>query len=178
MSTQRPQTALGDELANLGIGLLIGAALFAMLLRGSGTVAAWASGTAQTNGGPETGLAVLLNPGNPAMALRAPGLNPVVYWVTTIVLVGLVSALAIGLRRMFRGVTTKVDPYRIAGIRGAVRQLLRWGERPSRGRTTSSGSGTTYLTIVAHGDQRRAGRGDDSQFSPNVKKRTCSEVLA
>ena len=116
MTTQRPQTGLGDELTNLGIGLLIGAALFAMLLRGSGAVAAWASGIAQPKGGPETGLAVLLNPGNPAMALRAPGLNPVVYWVTTIVLVGLTSALAIGLWRVFGGVTTKVAPYRIAGI--------------------------------------------------------------
>ena len=116
MSTQRPQTALGDELANLGIGFLIGAALFALLLRGSGAIAAWASGIAQPNGGPETGLAVLLNPGNPATALRVPGLNPVVYWATTIVLLGLESALVFGLWRMFKGVTTKVDPFRIAGI--------------------------------------------------------------
>ena len=116
MTTQRPQTDLGDELTNLGIGLLIGAAVLALLLRGSGSLAAWATGIDQPNGGPETGLAVLLDPGNPAAALRAPGLNPVAYWVTTIVLVGMTSALAFALWRVFRGVTTKVDPYRIAGI--------------------------------------------------------------
>ena len=116
MTTQRPQADLGDELTNLGIGLLIAAAVLALVLRGSGDVAAWAIGIARPTGGPETGLAVLLNPGNPATALRAPGLNAIAYWVTTILLVMLASVLAIGLWRMFRGVTTKVDPYRIAGI--------------------------------------------------------------
>lgn len=41
MTTQRPQTDLGDELTNLGIGLLIGAAVLALLFRRAGAVTAW-----------------------------------------------------------------------------------------------------------------------------------------
>lgn len=118
MSTQRPQAALGDELSNLGIVILISAAVLALLLRAAGSVAACATGMAQPAGGPASGLAVFLNPGSPAAALKAPGLNPFAYWVTAIVLVGLASALAIGVWRVFRGagLTAKVDPHRIAGI--------------------------------------------------------------
>ncbi|WP_104134611.1 MULTISPECIES: hypothetical protein [unclassified Cryobacterium] len=79
MSTQRPPAALGDELSNLGIGLLMCAAVWALLLRAAGTVAAWATRIAQPAGGPESGLAVLLDPGNPSMVLQAPGLNPFAY---------------------------------------------------------------------------------------------------
>ena len=59
---------------------------------------------------------MLLHPDNPAAALRAPNLNPVAFWATMILLVGLASALAFVLWRIFRGVTKKVDPFRIAGI--------------------------------------------------------------
>jgi type IV secretion system protein VirD4 len=41
MGAPRPQATLGDELANLGVALLIGAAVLAVLMRGAGTVAAW-----------------------------------------------------------------------------------------------------------------------------------------
>jgi len=118
MSTPRAQAALGDELANLGIGILIGAALLAVLLRAAGTVAAWTIGIAQPSGGPGTGLAVLLDPGNPSAALQAPGLHPVAYWLTTIVLLGAVGAVGIWLWRMFRasGRSTNLDPSRIPGI--------------------------------------------------------------
>ena len=47
MSTPRPTGALGDELSNLGIGILIGTAVLAAILRGAGSVAAWITGTAQ-----------------------------------------------------------------------------------------------------------------------------------
>ena len=70
MNTTRTGT-LGDEFANLGIALLIGAAGFALLLRLAGTIATWAMGLPQPAGGPEAGLAVLLNPGDPASALSA-----------------------------------------------------------------------------------------------------------
>ena len=40
MSTPRPTGALGDELSNLGIGILIGTAVLAAILRGAGSVAA------------------------------------------------------------------------------------------------------------------------------------------
>ena len=118
MSAQRPQASLGDELSNLGIALLICAALLALMLRAAGAIAAWATGSAQPVGGPATGLAVLLDPDDPAAALQAPGLNPFVYWVTTILLLGLASAAGFWLWRIFRGagLTAKVDPQRIAGI--------------------------------------------------------------
>ena len=118
MGTPRPQASLGDELANLGIGLLIGTAALALLLRGAGAVAAWATGIAQPAGGPETGLAVLLDPDNPSAALHAPGLHPVAYWLTAIVLLGAAGAGGIWLWRMLRdtGRATRMDPYRIPGI--------------------------------------------------------------
>jgi type IV secretory pathway TraG/TraD family ATPase VirD4 len=116
MTTPRPQTALGDVLSNLGIGLLICAAMLAFLLRAAGAVAAWATGNTQPTSGPATGLAVLLDPGNPSAALQAPGLNVVAYWVTVSVLVGLASAAAFWLWRIFRGFPAKVDPHTIPGI--------------------------------------------------------------
>ena len=118
MGTPRPQAALGDELANLGIGLLIGTAGLALLLRGAGAVAAWATGIAQPAGGPETGLAVLLDPGNPSAALQAPGLHPVAYWITATMLLGTVGVGGIWLWRMLRdtGRRAKLDPYQIPGI--------------------------------------------------------------
>jgi len=118
MTAPRPHAALGDELANLGIGLLISTAGFALLLRASGAVAAWATNIRQPAGGPTTGVAVLLDPGHPSAALQAPGLNPVAYWLTTTVLLVLAVAAALWLWRMFRGVgrTAKVDPHRILGI--------------------------------------------------------------
>ncbi|MFC6355947.1 hypothetical protein [Luethyella okanaganae] len=47
MSTPRQSGALGDELANLGIGILITTAVLAVLLRGAGSVTAWVTGTGQ-----------------------------------------------------------------------------------------------------------------------------------
>jgi len=118
MGTPRPQAALGDELANLGIGILIGTTALALLLRAAGSVAAWATGIAQPAGGPETGLAVLVDPGSPSAAMQAPGLHPVAYWLTAILLLGAAGAAGIWMWRMLRdtGHTTKLDPSRIPGI--------------------------------------------------------------
>jgi len=118
MSTPRPTGALGDELSNLGIGILIGTAVLAAILRGAGSVAAWITGVNQPTGGVEAGLGVLLGPGDPATALGAPGLSAVAYWITA----GLL-ALGAGVAgwwtwRFFRehGRQVNTDPYRIAGI--------------------------------------------------------------
>jgi type IV secretion system protein VirD4 len=118
MSMPRPQGTLSDELTNLGIGLVIGGALFALVLRAAGAVAAWATSTPQPAGGPEAGLAVLLNPGNPSLALQAPGLSPFAYWFTAIMLLGLLAAAGIWLSLIFRGTgrTAKADPHRIHGL--------------------------------------------------------------
>ncbi|CEI28262.1 Putative uncharacterized protein [Propionibacterium freudenreichii] len=118
MSTPRPAGPLGDELASLGIGLLIACTALAAILRAAGSVAAWITGTGQPAGGAEAGLGVLVNPADPAVPLDAPGLNPVAYWVTASLLI--VGAVAVGwwAWRFFRehGRQVKADPYRIAGI--------------------------------------------------------------
>ncbi|TAM70261.1 MAG: type VI secretion protein [Microbacteriaceae bacterium] len=121
MSTPRPSGpsgALGDELTNLGIGLLVAAAALAGILRGTGSLAAWITGTGQPTSGIESGLGVLLHPGDPASALGAPGLNTVAYWITAAVLIVVVAALAVCGWRFIRehGRQVKTDPYRIAGI--------------------------------------------------------------
>ncbi|NHN55406.1 type IV secretory system conjugative DNA transfer family protein [Calidifontibacter sp. DB0510] len=118
MSTPRPSGSLGDELSNLGIGILISAAILAAILRGAGSVAAWITGTTQPAGGIEAGLGVLLNPGDPATALDAPGLGAVAYWITASVLILTAGAAGWWGWRLLRdhGRQVKTDPYRIAGI--------------------------------------------------------------
>jgi type IV secretory pathway TraG/TraD family ATPase VirD4 len=118
MSTPRPSGSLGDELSNLGIGVLISAAILAGILRGAGSVAAWITGTAQPAGGIEAGLGVLLNPGDPATALDAPGLGAAAYWITASVLILAAGAAGWWVWRLLRdhGRQAKTDPYRIAGI--------------------------------------------------------------
>lgn len=118
MSTPRPSGSLGDELSNLGIGILISAAILAAILRGAGSVAAWITGTTPPTGGVEAGLGVLLNPGDPADALDAPGLGAVAYWITASVLILTAGAVGWWVWRLLRdhGRQVKTDPYRIAGI--------------------------------------------------------------
>jgi type IV secretory pathway TraG/TraD family ATPase VirD4 len=117
MSTTRAGT-LGDEFANLGIALLLGAAGLALLLRVAGIIAAWATGLEQPAGGPEAGLVVLLNPGDPSGALGAPGLHPVAFWLAAGILIATAIATAVWLWRMLRSTsrTRKLDPHRIPGI--------------------------------------------------------------
>ena len=117
MNEGRQTGSFGDELTNLAmIGLVV---LFgvALVLRGAGSIAAFLTGTAQPAAGPASGVAVLFRPGDPAAALEAAGLNPVVYWVVaTLLLAALVAAGMWGwtrLRRHARRIET--DPRRIAG---------------------------------------------------------------
>ena len=110
--------SMGDELTNAALIALIGAFCLALILRGAGSVAASLSGTPQPQAGPASGLGVLFNPADPAGALDAEGLSPVVYWiVTTLLLAALVIGVAwvwMLLRRHNRKVET--DPHRLAGI--------------------------------------------------------------
>ena len=110
--------SMGDELTNAALIALIGAFGLALALRGAGSVAAFLSGTPQPTAGPASGLGVLFNPGNPAAALDADGLSPVVYWiVTTLLLATLVAGASwvwMLLRRHNRKAET--DPHHLAGI--------------------------------------------------------------
>jgi len=152
MSTPRPAGSLGDELSNLGIGLLIGAAILAAILRGAGSVAAWITGTAQPAGGIDAGLGVLLHPADPAVPLDAPGLSAVAYWITAAALVIGTAALGLRVWRVIReqGRQVKADPYRIAGI-------------ATRSEVTEAASETALL--------RRAGH-----LRPSLSKPTPREV--
>ncbi|GAA4486912.1 hypothetical protein GCM10023171_23810 [Microbacterium panaciterrae] len=107
----------GDELTNwlmIGLVALFG---FALILRAAGSITAFLTGTPQPDAGAITGIGVLLHPGDPATALDAKGLNPVVYWIVTGVLLGgLVTGLGRAWtkwRRHSRKVET--DPHRLAG---------------------------------------------------------------
>lgn len=110
--------SMGDELTNAALIALIGAFGLALALRGAGSVAAFLSGTPQPTAGPASGLGVLFNPGNPAAALDADDLSPVVYWiVTTLLLATLVAGASwvwMLLRRHNRKAET--DPHHLAGI--------------------------------------------------------------
>ncbi len=115
---QRQAGGMGDELTNAALIGLIGMFGIALVLRAGGSVAAFLTGTPQPDAGAAAGLAVLFNPGDPATALGADGLNPVAYWLVSAALLG---GLATGivwvwivLRRHTR--KTETDPHRLAGI--------------------------------------------------------------
>ncbi|CAM2794705.1 type IV secretory system conjugative DNA transfer family protein [Skermania piniformis] len=152
---------MGDELTNAALIALIGAFGLALILRGAGSVAAFLSGTPQPQAGPASGLGVLFNPADPAAALDAEGLSPVVYWaVTTLLLAMLVAGVAwtwMWLRRHNRKVET--DPHRLAGIATAhevkttasAKALLRRAGTLRPSLTTPTAEDVGYLLGTSRG---------------------------
>ena len=153
--------SMGDELTNTALIALIGAFGLALALRGAGSVAAFLSGTPQPQAGPASGLGVLFNPADPAAALDAEGLSPVVYWaVTTLLLAMLVAGVAwtwMWLRRHNRKVET--DPHRLAGIATAhevkttasAKALLRRAGTLRPSLTTPTAEDVGYLLGTSRG---------------------------
>lgn len=131
MSQQHVGTDPRDGLTNLALGGLIGAAVFAVLLRVSGSVAAWLSGAQQPTGGLEAGIGVLFHADEPGTALGSPELNVVVYWAVVVVLVGALATAALLAFRLVRdlGRRSKADPNRIAGIATAAEVAYAASER-------------------------------------------------
>ncbi len=119
MNGQSRQTgSFGDELTNaaiIGLMMLFGIAL---MLRGAGSVAAWLTDTSQPTGGPASGIGVLFDPGDPAAALGAPGLSPVVYWIVASLLLASLVTGGLWTWSRLRRHTHQVeqDPRRMAGI--------------------------------------------------------------
>src|SRR5690606_38556127 len=114
----RQTGSFGDELTNAAMIGLIGGFALALPLRGAGAVAAFGTGSAQPAAGAAAGVGVLFNPGDPATALEAEGLNVGAYWIVVAVLLALL-AVAIAwvwtlLRRQSR--TRATDPHRLVGI--------------------------------------------------------------
>lgn len=119
MSTSpgRQSGSLGDELTNAAMIGLIGLFAVAIVLRAAGSITAFLTGSAQPEGGIASGIGILLNFGDPGGALKAEGLNAVVYWgITAVLLVDIVCAAAWAwtqLRRHAR--KAERDPRRLAG---------------------------------------------------------------
>ena len=88
-----------DDLANLGLILIAAVGVLAAILRLAGSVAAFASGTAQPRGGWEAGFRVISHPGDPATALAADGLAAWIYWLVLALMVAAVVASALVLWR-------------------------------------------------------------------------------
>lgn len=114
----RQTGSFGDELTNaamIGLVALFGVAL---ILRATGTITAWLTGTPQPEGGLAAGVGVLFHPGDPGSALDADGLNPVVYWVVTGAMLALLIALVVFVWVRVRRLTHRAeqDPRRMAGI--------------------------------------------------------------
>jgi type IV secretory pathway TraG/TraD family ATPase VirD4 len=109
---------MGDELANAAIIGLLGLVAFMLVLRGAGSVAAWLTPTPQPTSGPASGIGVLLNPSDPGTALGAVGLNAVIYWVVTGLMLTLIGTLGVFVWLRVRRFTMSVeaDPVRMAGI--------------------------------------------------------------
>lgn len=108
---------MGDELTNLiliAVGGLLGVAF---ILRLAGSVAAFLTGTPQPTAGAAGGVAVFFNPGDPGGQLGADGLNPFVYWVVAVLMLGALVAAGFWawglLRRTMRQAAQ--DPHRQEG---------------------------------------------------------------
>jgi type IV secretion system protein VirD4 len=117
----RPRRSVDDGLVNLGLIAIAAVGALAAILRLAGAVAAWVSGSPQPAGGLASGLRVLGSPGDPARALDAPDLHPVVYWL---VLVLLLAATFVATLVVWRRLTTykhraSRDPRRLAGVASA-----------------------------------------------------------
>ena len=113
----RQTGSFGDELTNAAMIGLIGVFALALLLRAAGSVAAFLTGTAQPGAGPAAGVGVLFNPGDPATALDAEGLNVVAYWIVAVVLIGLLGAAITWVWTLLRRQSHKSaqDPHRLPG---------------------------------------------------------------
>lgn len=154
---------VNDQLTNLALIGLIGLAAVAGVLRLAGTIAAFLTGAAQPKASPACGLSVLARPLDPGSPLEAPGLNPIVYWIVTALLLSLVGGLIWWATRLVFNQRQKAqaDPRRLAGTassgeiaRAASRRaLLRKAEtlRPSLHRPVPADVG--YLLGSSHGRQ-------------------------
>lgn len=108
---------LGDELTNFLMIALIAVFGVAVVLRAAGSVAAFLSGSGQPQVGIAGGVALLLNPANPAEVLEAPGLNTILYWTIAVLLLVVLGGATgwawVRWRRHAHNIDT--DPRRLAG---------------------------------------------------------------
>lgn len=124
----RPTGSMGDELTNAALVALAALGVAAVLLRVAGSIAAFLTGIPQPEAGLGAGAAVLLNPGDPATALDALGLNAVVYWIVAGLLI---AGSGVGGWWVWSAIRhhsrqQALDPYRIVGV-ATRREVARAG---------------------------------------------------
>ncbi|MDN6025439.1 MAG: TraM recognition domain-containing protein [Bifidobacterium mongoliense] len=129
MSRPQRSGSMGDELTDAAIIGLLALVAFTLILRGAGSVTAWLTRTPQPSGGLASGVGVLLDPTDPGAVLGAAGLDPVVYWVVTGLMLSLIGTTGIFIWLRVRRFTSTIeaDPRRMAGIAttASTRALLK-----------------------------------------------------
>jgi type IV secretory pathway TraG/TraD family ATPase VirD4 len=113
---------VNDQLTNVALIGVIGLAAAAGVLRLAGTISAFFTGMTQPKAGPAGGLVVLAHPLDPGVPLEAPGLNPVVYWIVSALLLFLTVGLTwwVARRVLNQRQKAQADPRRRAGTASAV----------------------------------------------------------
>jgi type IV secretory pathway TraG/TraD family ATPase VirD4 len=152
---------VNDHLLNLGMGALAGGFGFVLILRGAGTVTAWATGLPAPTGGIAASLGVFTHPLNPGLSLGTPGLNGVVYWtvvavmLTAVILLTVWVAVTVRARssdenpRKWYGTATAADIRRLASPKHLIKQAATL--RPSLTQVKAADVG--YLLGTARGRQ-------------------------
>lgn len=118
MSIPPSQRPTNDAFVNLALGGLVIVALFSLVLRLAGSIAAVLSGRPQPGGDLTAGVGVLASPLDPGTPLGTPGLNPIVYWAIAAVLIGTVITAAVFTWRLITRGRGRVDPRRLDGAAG------------------------------------------------------------
>lgn len=129
MSRPQRSGSMGDELTDAAIIGLLALVAFTLILRGAGSVTAWLTRTPQPSGGLASGVGVLLDPTDPGAVLGDAGLDPVVYWVVTGLMLSLIGTTGIFIWLRVRRFTSTIeaDLRRMAGIAttASTRALLK-----------------------------------------------------
>ena len=104
-----------DALMNVALGALVAAIALGGVLRVAGSAAAFLTGQPEPTGSLTDGLGVLASPADPGAAIGADGLNPVVYWLLVVVLLGVLGTAGVFVFRAVRRARSGTSPHQLAG---------------------------------------------------------------
>ncbi|CAN7388023.1 TraM recognition domain-containing protein [Microbacterium foliorum] len=104
-----------DALLNVALGALVAAIALGGVLRVAGSAAAFLTGLPEPSGSLTDGLGVLASPADPGAAIGADGLNPVVYWLLVVVLLGVLGTAGVFVFRAIRRARSSTNPHQLAG---------------------------------------------------------------
>lgn len=114
---QRPGRLPGEDVTKLALIGLGGLVAVAFILRLAGSVTAFLTGAAQPTADLTGGVRVFFNPSDPGAQLGTPGLNPVLYWAITVVLLAGITTAGLWVWRRARQWSRQAlqDPHRQEG---------------------------------------------------------------